>query len=237
MNSGKWWEFYFVRYFVGSVFGALIVLALALTSNSGLADVISNSLSIAKSSPSEIGSEHFIAAIIIGTAFCYFASIPILVFHTLRSYISFNLEKNIDYKWRKVTVLIISIIGLWFLWSNESSLKFFLTLPTLIFIVFQGVLYFDLYSDKGNALIKFYKKLAQDRAKKSGCRNEYIESYRHLREHGNAFLILFCELILGFALFETSSVSELITILFVWMIPALPVWFIGSYLESKLGNV
>ncbi|MDH6374935.1 membrane protease YdiL (CAAX protease family) [Paenibacillus sp. PastF-3] len=58
--------------------------------------------------------------------------------------------------------------------------------------------------------------------------NEYVESYRHLREHGNAFGIIVCELLFAFWLIEWSFSPWAI---FYWCLIGFIAWIIGTYLE------
>ncbi|TQP93542.1 hypothetical protein FLL78_19925 [Vibrio cholerae] len=90
---------------------------------------------------------------------------------------------------------------------------------------------------KNAHIFDFYRKLAKDRSNQKIDRKEFVESYRHLREHGNAFLILVCESALGMALFFCTSIHELILTTFFWLIPTVPIWFVATYLESRLKNV
>ncbi|WP_143014482.1 MULTISPECIES: hypothetical protein [unclassified Paenibacillus] len=61
--------------------------------------------------------------------------------------------------------------------------------------------------------------------------NEYIESYRHLREHGNAFAIISCEII--FALWLILWSFSVLAIV-IWVSAGSIAWFIGSYLEIRM---
>jgi hypothetical protein len=60
---------------------------------------------------------------------------------------------------------------------------------------------------------------------------QYVESYRHLREHGNAFFIVFLELLLGTALFY--SPFPWVALLALWIFPAAGVWLFGTLLENR----
>jgi hypothetical protein len=77
----------------------------------------------------------------------------------------------------------------------------------------------------------YYHDLTKKRAQATAAGKEYIESYRHLREHGNAFFIALLELLLGAALFY-SPVSWAV-VLMLWITPAAGVWFFGTFLESR----
>ncbi|MGB6450067.1 MAG: hypothetical protein WBE92_04885, partial [Steroidobacteraceae bacterium] len=68
-------------------------------------------------------------------------------------------------------------------------------------------------------------------------KSEYIESYRHLREHGNAYAILVAELVLALAVGAAPTwyfVGGLITL---WTLPAAFVWGVGTWLEFGIRDV
>lgn len=92
----------------------------------------------------------------------------------------------------------------------------------------------------------FYKALV--RARSQSAHSDYIESYRHLREHGNAFFIVFAELFF-FAylciaiklLFPshghadpTAQIWTSIVLISAWIFPGVVAWFLGTELELRL---
>jgi hypothetical protein len=89
-------------------------------------------------------------------------------------------------------------------------------------------------------IFTFYKELVFKRAVESKEVKQYTESYKHLREHGNAFLIVFFEIILGIiyaSINSTSSVTSIqlaVIYTILWIMPACCVWAIGTYLEMKI---
>lgn len=180
-SNVRWWEFYLVRYFVGTVCGTLIVLFLVLDKGSTVHQLITNQVPSVKDAPQ--GGIHWEATHLwvyglIGLAYCYIASGPILFLHTMRG-----------------------IFG-------------------------------------GKGPFTFYQDLSKQRAKRSDSKQmkEYVESYKHLREHGNAFFIVLCELILGFILYKGNS--WIIAIIgFLWILLPVTAWFIGTYLEKKLSDI
>jgi len=247
MKSNNWWEFYFVRYFVGSIVGGIIMLSILFHPDSGLSTIFLKTYNFNKLDINSIGFEHLTIVLTLGLSFCYIASSPILVFHTFRSKIDYSKNNN-NKKLIKIglaqigTLLdfIATCIFLYFIliyFFNWSFLTSILMLGYILIVWVQvRIVFFNLR--KGlKGLFKYYKKLTKERAKQSKAKEEYIESYKHLREHGNAFLILFCEMILGMALFSASSINDVVLILLFWIIPVLPVWLIGTYLEFNLEKI
>ncbi|MEK3776639.1 hypothetical protein MHB85_19255 [Paenibacillus sp. FSL K6-4396] len=176
----RWWEFYLVRYFVGTVVGTIIVLLLVFGEGSNVKDILVK-VDAFKVSVNNFQMVHLWLYGFLGLAFCYIASGPILLFHAIRGFV---------YK------------------DNRER---------------------DIY--------KYYEQLAEHRAKreKNDAIKEYVESYKHLREHGNAFFIVLMEIILGILLFWFSKIAIIIVIV-IWVLAGAYVWTIGTYLERKLSE-
>ncbi len=238
MESNRWWEFYFIRYFVGSVLGALIIMALAFHPESALDEVIANLFDFDSADVLKLKSDHFWVILSFGVAFCYIASAPILVMHAFRAHFDFQSDMNTSISsWLLRIIFICAPLVVLYIVFCDQAIKFmFLAAYTLV-ITLQFVLIVPAIFHKFKEVFNFYKSLTKDRAKVSEDRKQYIESYKHLREHGNAFLILFCELMLGCALFVSSSLSEALIVILVWLIPTLPIWFLGTFLESRVKNI
>lgn len=238
MESNRWWEFYFIRYFVGSILGALIIMALAFHPDSLLSDVIAKLFDLKDASLLKLQSDHFWVILSFGVAFCYVASAPILVMHAFRAQFDFQSSTNLGVMaWIcRAAIIALPLAVIWFLFWGDVVKSSLLSAFGLT-VVFQLVFVIPAVARKFDHIFVFYKSLAKNRAKESGDRRQYIESYRHLREHGNAFLILFCELVLGCALFVSSSLSEALLVITIWLVPTLPIWFLGTFLESKVNNV
>lgn len=238
MASNRWWEFYFIRYFVGSVLGSLVVMALAFHPDSMLTDVVADLFNFEDASFLKLKSDHFWVVLSFGVAFCYIASAPILVMHALRAQFDFQSNTDLSAKaWVcRIAIILMPLAIIWFLFGDNRIKSGFLSAYGLV-VAFQFVFIFPALIKRFDHIFDFYKLLAKDRAKESDDRKQYIESYRHLREHGNAFLILFCELVLGCALFVSESLSEGLLVITIWIIPTLPIWFLGAFLESKVKDV
>jgi hypothetical protein len=86
-------------------------------------------------------------------------------------------------------------------------------------------------------IFDYYEKLCVARSSESRHVREYVESYRHMREHGNAFFIVFLELGLAMAAIAVPSLAMLSALIVVWVLPACVVWILGTVLESKLPQV
>lgn len=184
-----------------------------------------------------------------GLAYCYIASAPILIMHAARMYL-----------WSKKTTWIrtISLIIL----SFAVGAIYYFTIPSqngfepyhkilalvvfLLAILFQTSLLINIFHNSAELPIEYYRALIDSREQKKT--RPFVESYRHLREHGNSFLVVFFEFILGFVIsgftsaekvVDTSLLSEnairnLFLIIFLWILPASWIWFFGNKLEHSL---
>ncbi|MBE0471730.1 MAG: hypothetical protein IBX55_19745 [Methyloprofundus sp.] len=82
------------------------------------------------------------------------------------------------------------------------------------------------------ALLAHYKKLHT--ARKSKCIEADI--YKHLREHGNAFLlVLHNVMLLGvvFAIYQTLG-TEWLLLSILWILPAAGVYMLGHKIEAEM---
>lgn len=103
-------------------------------------------------------------------------------------------------------------------------------------LAFQSALFLEAIGNRGKLLTSYYLSLSEARAARARQVQEYVESYRHLREHGNAFAIIISELGFALAAISVPSVSLLAVLLVLWVLPAAGVWFVGTVLEAKLAN-
>lgn len=232
-SSDRWWEFYFVRYFVGSVIGGAIVFYLNSKAGSALTGaIIPNVDDISK-----LDAHLVLMLAAMGLAFCYLASAPVLVLHATRSvFLTANTKtfgRSLLYAF--ALALVLSTLVYWRLENPDVGIFFAVLLLSLV-LCFQLVpIYFALQAE-GDITHAYYKTLTKARSNPTTDAIEYVESYKHLREHGNAFFIVFFEVVLGFLLWAVPQGNYAILVLFLWIIPAVLVWFVGSILEYRYSN-
>jgi hypothetical protein len=96
---------------------------------------------------------------------------------------------------------------------------------------------------KGNAFYQFYKDLAERRGASKFKNGEIVESYRHLKEHGNALSIVVLEILLGIVLIRGASfvgneheLLFLALVVAVWVLPGALVWLIGTLIELRFSE-
>jgi hypothetical protein len=185
-----------------------------------------------------------------GLVYCYIASAPILVFHAGR----FLLERPVlrIVGWMSVPAVIVGTLIWWLIPRQQIptavDVLFLVAVVISVFILsLQGLIVWSALRECDRMWV-FYKKLS-DRRNDSNI-GEIVESYRHLREHGNSFFIVFLEILLGVILVVTNAVLKpptenvpldsrfvpLLLILIVWMLPAVFVWLISTQFERKFGD-
>ncbi|MGG0888137.1 hypothetical protein, partial [Brevibacillus parabrevis] len=293
MGGTRFWEFYLVRYLLGTIFGIVILFYLVINYDglitkafypkpdflcaecdvagcqsikkdiesllfsttyglkagdaNDILKVLGSSYSIEPQSRYiEIKETGFpiLAAIILavsGFLFMYFSSMLILILHGLRAMLFFRLQTDkrtpgLTFLSVWQAMLIVSLIitlGV----ANKSwpDLKHFFTVLSLItFYMFVAL--------SGPFIREFYKALSLSRTKKSWRhsnetehteRTDYTESYKHLREHGNAFGIIVCEIIFAMWLVYWDFSYWAI---FYWCCAGFLSWFLGSYIEVARVN-
>jgi hypothetical protein len=86
-------------------------------------------------------------------------------------------------------------------------------------------------------LHEFYIALAQRRAharKNQQFVAEYIESYRHLREHGNASLIVIFNILLAVVVSLVTTIQSVALMIAVWSLPAGACWLAATLMERDM---
>lgn len=231
-SHGQWWENYYVRYFVGTVIGAAAIVFLNEFSSSPLHGRILPSLKDFK----DTGAMNLAAIAALGFAYCYIASAPVLAIHAIRGQVDLVSMKIKWWFWIVTIFLVVLLcIGLAhvvpFQWHTQS----FLSLVFFSLVVgVQIALIVAAHTNRFARVADFYWKLTDARSKDSLHVHEYVESYRHLREHGNAFAIIILELGLATVLVSVPSPSWLVLFLTIWVLPASYCWLIGTLLEARL---
>jgi len=233
-DGTHWWDHYYVRYFVGAIFGVALLLWLQAHARVCAAE----QCKIAAGSP-------FLEAAALGTiglAFCYLASVPVLTVHALR----FRLpNRPLFFNGAGIAVAAVVVLGGVGLWRSYDGIDRALTpavswlIPFAVAILPQVVL---LCTCPAAVIQERYRELAEQRSRDKATpdgrkKDEYIESYRHLREHGNACAILLAELAFALAVAAAPTWPFVGGLIAIWILPAAFVWFIGTWLEFGLKKV
>jgi hypothetical protein len=239
INNERWWDFYLIRYLMGTVLGAIIFYlvlfeyrANELILGNGYEDILNTILSL-KSWYS------MVFLLVGGMIFSYFSSSPVLILHTLRlvMYKPSFAKRKITLSLWKITFLIIMTSIIVCISKMLFDIHFGLMIVGFILLIpFLSLIYFwasDSTLIDNEEQFKL-QNLAFNLSKKRNDKNEYVQTYKHLREHGNAFFIVVLEIILGLSLFQAKQPVDVIVILSVWVVPPVLIWFFANYLESFL---
>ncbi|MBN2008754.1 hypothetical protein JW960_05375 [candidate division KSB1 bacterium] len=221
-KENRWWEFYYVRYFLGMVMGAFILFFLLSKNKLEFANIISTDLK-------DISLFHLIYLGALGLAYCYISSAPVFVLHVTRYAIIKN-YKNKSFSILAVTfALIATLLGIFI----KIHLQSFILISSIF--LFQIIPVIFLFNNKLQPTHEYYKKLLSKRTKEDALIQKYVESYQHIREHGNAYLIIIFEILFATILYHLQGIS-IIIILFIWLLPAGLLWSAGVLLEYRLCN-
>jgi hypothetical protein len=261
-DHSRWWEFYFVRYAIGTLVGALIVNQAPRISPQ-FGEIIFFGV--------DMGEEIFAGVSMLfgyGLLFCYIASIPILVWHSARFVtprISHFTSRPFFIKHSRLFPLIkdslsIGIIGTFgivlislyqYFPANLVDGEFIIQLVVVttlavLWLEWGALIWLIVNMERAYQSLK---SLAIARAENQNT-GGFIDSYRHLREHGNSILIVFLEFVLGAVLLgmlysiehdASIAAGEKIklyaahagTVLALWMLPGAVIWQIAVSFERR----
>ncbi|MBB6183535.1 hypothetical protein [Oleiagrimonas soli] len=229
-KDSRWWEYYVVRYFVGTIFGAGILVVL----NSYQDNILHSVLQGDNTPLSSLTGYGLVMYLGLGLAFCYIASAPLFCFHALRGL----LDVRGKVTWASLAVFLISVVSILIMrFAFGMTIFDWRTLSLLGVVVVVSIqisMLGEAFWKKLDPVVNFYGKLAVTRSNSKPATQEYVESYRHLREHGNAFGIMLFELILGLSIASVANIYSVALILLAWIAPAVFVWLVATVLEIRM---
>ncbi len=255
-SGGRWWENYAVRYFMPSVAGSAIVLWLSSVDTTGLGKTI-----LLPPEGGSLDTADLVLLFLYGNLFCYVASYPVLGFHATRA-LDFGSDGEPTsllvnaYVWTMVLCLAAFLIA-WGAHQGQSNIPCFLLAG--VFALYQVLRistamrrvkaelhdrenYRSMTYDFGERLAKKRTGCSNDSLMVERWRDDYVETYRHLREHGNSAFIFFLELVLASLIYSIVASSEsefqdlmpdIGILLALWCVPAVFVHWVGQQLERE----
>lgn len=188
-----------------------------------------------------------------GLAYCYIASAPILVFHVGRFLLDISKSSRASW-WRAGVVLIpplCATLAFFYTRATSGNVLYFYTCVFALFslVIWPQYIAVGLSLLKSKELLIFYQKVANKRGTAKGG---IVDSYKHMREHGNSFAIVVLEIVLAIVLFaagnfepfSTGTVSAskeiyvipYVGIILMWVLPAALVWLVGTLLERQFSG-
>lgn len=242
-NSSRWWEFYAVRYGMGTVVGGVIFFFLCNT-NPALKPMLFGA------EAGKIDGPLLALLAGYGLAYCYIASAPILVLHAGRFFIDISHGAKMSL-WRILVLLAPPVILTLIFYFTRIYTGSMLNVFSFVFLLAAFVLwlqylaiFFTLFHTK--EMLEFYEKLAE---KRESAKGGIVDSYKHLREHGNSFFIVTLEFVLAIILFfagnfdyvmgtsvaptNATYVLPYIWVILTWILPAAIVWLVGTLIERQ----
>jgi hypothetical protein len=266
-GTTRWWENYLPRYLMPSIAGAAIVNWLCSYGGDGL-----RSLLALPSSGRPLDAASLTLLFLYGNLFCYIASYPVLVFHATRA-IDFSNGRWPAHPLVDGYITTVALIAcvFWFHRIPPECRYWPAFLTSFVVAAVQlrrlWVTFFYRFTVKGHkdpvSTAYFYTyELTHRRGipaeeteeddeegtivtKKNLWRQEFMDTYRHLREHGNSAFIFLLELALAALAYcvitkpGQSSTHQLgaIGLLFaVWATPSVFVHLLAQHLERRFSR-
>ncbi len=252
--SSRWWEFYLPRYFMPCIAGVAIFSWLITLDGVEIRPIL---FFIEDNKNLKLNTASLILLFLYGSLFCYIASLPALVWHVTR-FLEFKYKK-FNIIWNVFWMSIISIIVFLIMALVVSSLlkqvifKDFYFYPSILIALLFTILQFvRLFTSMGISTPSYYENVRNISTKRAltECvewRKEAIETYKHMREHGNSGTIFLLEIILGllcyFVLKAPSlsntghdQLSRIAILFFIWSMPAIGVYYLGHYTENQFSE-
>jgi len=228
-NENRWWESYLVRYLVGNIFAVVVLFYLFINYDKEIGDKFCeydrNTTFCQEIEANKTTFSKEVFGFIFQNSKEINGSNILLIDNTIisKSDLS-NTHRNYTITTTDISFVAFVIMGLLgFMYMYIASI------PIYFIHIIRGGL--------GN-IFEFYQKSskARDGIKSSKDKNitvTYIESYKHMREHGNAHGIVLMELL--FAWFLTICNFSILALVF-WLMVGFFGWFLGIYLEEKMIN-
>ncbi|WP_139791218.1 hypothetical protein [Chromobacterium violaceum] len=229
----NWWEVYIIRYSLGTLVGSLMswFLIFQLNQKSIFRIFIS----------SKESAVNYVVIAFMGLTFCYVASAPMLVAHASR----YQERRKILQRMRNGNSLMVFLVWCALAFFVLCALGYFdgkfnwgqfRIIVALLFVmgvlIWTQVALLPKSSIDTDDIFVFYDKLSLLR---HYTFTDIMMSYRHLREHGNAYALLIFELLLGLTLFLSIKVHIYLApvVILAWVLPAAYSWQVGSNIEKK----
>ena len=232
-QNNHWWESYFVRYLAGNIFSVIVIFYLFLNYGDKIGDRFCNT---------DLSQQYQICKLQkTDDNLTISKKIFSLFFQSSTTTYTENILSNTK-QTTEITLVNIILIGIFgFLYMYISSIPIYLMHIFRFGCSHQGLKKSasirDAITDKKSCCKNclFIFGCSHQSLRKSYYKNNfsptYIESYQHLREHGNAFGIIIMQIL--FAVYLICSNFSIWAIA-LWIMFGFIGWFYGIYLEFKM---
>ena len=253
-RSVRYWEYYVVRYTLGTIVGAVIVQTLCRL-DPFLKDHLSKVVGVlGAGDASSVSAAHLTLLAASGLAYCYIASAPILVFHACRFLL--KPTSRLWFVWLVVRSVVaallafgaaIGVVRAVGVPAGHCASMAFYSGFCLMWLFWQQIIAVSWTVYKNDKLYEFYENLEKRRSKAT---DDIMDSYRHLREHANSLFIVILELLLAFVLFGAGEVTRGVGeasganaglaihlgLFILWILPSTVVWLIAVLFEYRFSE-
>ena len=271
-RDNRWWEHYALRYLVPTMTGMLLLRWLQLNTKGFFSHMLppAGTLSNAAYTFEKISTAELLIWMGSGFTFAYIASLPILAFHASRSV---DANPKVHRAIRALTeplpatLLLVASTAALVAVRHVPALQAlvegrdwqFATLFPVAFFSFVQAIRLWLVGRKEFMAATFAESLATARSTAATSSllaraNDYVTSYRHLREHGNVAFIVILQIALTALLhllltanptkpswdWEAVPGAQWLTygacllLLIIWVAPSVGVYQLSQKLERKL---
>jgi hypothetical protein len=264
----RWWEYYLPRYLMPSIAGVLIVNWLCAFGGDGFRFLLSLPID---GKPMDATS--LVLLLLYGNLFCYVASYPVLVFHATRvmdfsngkwparplldgyiltvvlivcAFLFHWVPAECRYWPAFVTASIVGtvqLVRLWMVLSHPFQAKGHIDpVSSAYFYAYELAHRRVISADRDAAAPDDRKDAEPDDTR---WREEIIETYRHLREHGNSAFIFLLELTLAALTYcvitkpgqsPTHQLAAIGWLFAIWAIPSVFVHLLSQHLEHRFSR-
>lgn len=212
-SSSRWWEFYAVRYAVGTAFGGLFVF-LFFNMSPVLKKLLflgpayddgGEQASHAAVSDAGLAPDQLVLYGIFGLFFCLLSSAPALVLHATRAVEAPWGKRASSGRFLSIIVLTTASAIAWnvfFIPETQNGIacvKFAAAWVFLFVVVAQACRMLEVVRQI-DLVYCYAKRLSLKRKEAKIAGLDIVESYRQLRDHGNSLMIVLLEMVLGVSL-------------------------------------
>jgi hypothetical protein len=258
-ETTRWWENYLPRYLMPSIAGVVIVNWLCSYGGDGFRSLLALPIG-----GRPLDSTSLILLLLYGNLFCYVASYPALVFHATRV-MDFPEGKWIPrpFDGYILTLVVTACAFLFHLVPPEC--RYWPAFVTACLVAFVQLLRLWIavshrFSVEGHedpvtdhyfyAYILAHRRVSAQEKPKSETeekkwREEFVETYRHMREHGHSAYIFILEFVLATLTYcvitkpgqtATHQLGAVGLLLAVWSFPSVFVHLLAQHLERRFSR-
>lgn len=237
---GRFWESYLVRYLAGNIFGVIVIFYLFANHSIDMTKSFYGG-TIPKDDVNE-SKDVNISDKVFNFVFQVDRNIALSMEDNKSKLLAEGVSAE-GIKLAKIQINELTFVGIFIMGVFGFLYMYLSSLPVYLMHIFRSCVYGFIYGADWSQSY-FYNKLAKYRTdgdyltinrNRVNSAKEYVESYRVMREHGNAFLIIVFEIIFAWLLIQTHF-----SIYFIlgWIAIGSLGWFFSHHLEAKavIGN-